>query len=403
MPLPFVLLLIVLTHTSFKGSKVLVTLFAIELGASEFIVGFLFAMYSLFPAFLSIYAGQISDRLGFRPPMLLGAVGLLAGLLIPYYFPSLLGLLCSVTLIGLCYIFYIVSIQHLVGTIGSEADRTRNYSYYSIAVGVTALSGPTLAGFAIEHLGHRHTFTLLALFPFLPIVVLLLVRSAKAGRESPSDKGPKEERRFGDLWRSPPLRRVMVTAGILETGNELVNFLLPIYGHSVGLSPSEIGLVMGAYGAALLVMRALMPALVRRSSEELVLSYSMTVACTACVIFPFVGTFAPMLLVAFLMGAGLGCGAPLSMVLTYNRAPPGRSGEAMGLRQVVNKSTEVMVPMVFGSVSTAFGMWPVFWVDGLLLGFGSWLMRKEARFRDAQRLEATPDAQNETKRTQART
>ena len=40
-----------------------------------------------------------------------------------------------------------------------------------------------------------------------------------------------------------PLRRVLVTAGILETGNEVLNFLLPIYGHSIGLSASKIGLV----------------------------------------------------------------------------------------------------------------------------------------------------------------
>ena len=51
----------------------------------------------------------------------------------------------------------------------------------------------------------------------------------------------------------------------------------------------------------------------------------------------------------------------------------------MGLRQVVNKSTEVLVPLVFGSMSTAVGMLPVFWVDALMLAAGSLLMRKEAK------------------------
>lgn len=46
--------------------------------------------------------------------------------------------------------------------------------------------------------------------------------------------------------------------------------------------------------------------------------------------------------VSFVLGLGLGCGAPLSLVLAYNRSPAGRSGEAMGLRQTFNKAIEVL-------------------------------------------------------------
>ena len=181
-----------------------------------------------------------------------------------------------------------------------------------------------------------------------------------------------------DLLSNPGMRRVLLTAGILETGNELVNFLLPIYGHSIGLSPSKIGLVIGSFAVALLFVRAIMPAMVKRSSEERVLCGSMLVAATAGSMLPFTTDFTTLAMVSFIMGIGLGCGAPLSLVLTYNRAPPGRSGEAIGLRQVVNKATEVVVPMVFGSMSTALGMLPVFWLNACMLGTGSWLMHREA-------------------------
>ena len=103
----------------------------------------------------------------------------------------------------------------------------------------------------------------------------------------------------------------------------------------------------------------------------------MLVAAFTCLAFPLVENFAPLLGVAFVMGLGLGCGAPLSLVLSYNRAPTGRTGEAMGLRQTVNKGTEVLVPIVFGTLSTALGMLPVFWLDAAMLGVGSWLMRRE--------------------------
>jgi len=371
-----ILLVTLLNHVSFKGSKVLISLFAIDLGASPMTIGLLFSMYSVFPVFLSVYAGQVSDRIGFRAPMIFGSVGLLGGLLLPYFIPTITALFLSATLIGLCYIFYIVSVQHLIGAIGEGAARTRNYSMFSVFIGFTALVGPTTAGFAIDGVGYRSTYLLLAVFPVIPIVILMFLR-----RYLPQPRRHDETRaghRLGDLLGNVPLRRVLVTAGILETGNELVNFLLPIYGHSIGLSASQIGLVIGAYAVSLLFVRALMPTLVRQWSEERVLSSSLLLAGLTCLAFPFVETFVLLLAVSFMMGLGLGCGAPLSLVLAYNRAPAGRSGEAMGLRQTVNKGTEVLVPILFGTLSTAVGMLPVFWLDAVMLSIGGWLMHREA-------------------------
>lgn len=371
-----VLAVTLLNHISFKGSKILISLFAIDLGATPMTIGVLFAMYSVFPVFLSVYAGKISDRLGFRWPMVLGSVGLLSGLILPYAVPSVVALFASATLIGMCYIFYIVSVQHLIGSMGEGIARTRNYSIFSVCVGLTALIGPTTAGFAIDGIGHRSTYLLLAAFPVVPIIVLMFLK-----RYLPQPRHHDEPRtghRVMDLLMNVPLRRVLITAGILETGNELVNFLLPIYGHSIGLSASQIGLVIGAFASALLLIRALMPALVRRWSEERVLGGSMLLAALTCLAFPLVESFTLLLCVAFVMGLGLGCGAPLSLVLSYNRAPAGRSGEAMGLRQTVNKGTEVLVPIVFGTLSTAVGMLPVFWLDAVMLAIGGWLMRRDA-------------------------
>jgi MFS family permease len=370
-----VLLVTLLNHISFKGSKILISLFAIDLGATPMTIGVLFAMYSVFPVFLSVYAGKVSDRLGFRWPMVFGSVGLLCGLLLPYAVPSLTALFVSATLIGMCYIFYIVSVQHLIGSMGEGIARTRNYSIFSVCVGLTALVGPTTAGFAIDGIGHRSTYLLLAAFPVVPIIVLMFLKSYLPQPRRHDE--PRTGQRVMDLLGNVPLRRVLITAGILETGNELVNFLLPIYGHSIGLTASEIGLVIGGFGSALLLIRALMPALVRRWSEEQVLGGSMLLAALTCLAFPLVESFALLLCVAFVMGLGLGCGAPLSLVLSYNRAPSGRSGEAMGLRQTVNKGTEVLVPIVFGTLSTAVGMLPVFWLDAVMLGIGGWLMRRD--------------------------
>ena len=377
--------LTVLTHTSFKGSKVLIALYAYDLGANPLTIGLLFSMYSLFPIFLSVYAGKLSDRYGSRLPMLFGAIGLVVGLLLPFAFPRLETLFLSATLIGVCYIFYIVSVQHLIGSIGEPANRTRNFSIFSLGIAATALVGPTTTGFAIDAIGYRSTYLLLATIPALPILAMLifprLLPSVQIKAKAPA------EQRTRDLLRNAPLRRALITAGVVETGVELFNFFLPIYARSIDFSASQIGIIMGTFGAALIVVRTFMPALARWSSEERVLSTSLYIAAATYLVFPLVSSFAGLLVMSFVLGLGLGCGSPLSLVLAYNRSPPGRSGEALGIRQVVNKVTETTMPVVFGSLGV-IAMASAFWVDAAMLAFGAWLIGQDA----GRRLKKPPPA-----------
>jgi MFS family permease len=377
--MPFVLIMLValLNHSAFKGNKVLISLFAIDLGASPATIGLLYAMYSVFPIFLSVYAGKVSDRFGFRLPVILASTGVVASLLLPFLFPHLATLFVCATLAGICNIFYVVAIQHVVGSHGDAQERTRNYSIFSICVGVTSMAGPVLTGFAIDGIGHRPTFLLLAALPAATVLMLLVRAVMVPPRIRPERRSATQG--IADLIGNVRLRHVLIATAFLETGGELFNFLMPIYGHSIGLSATQIGLVMGAYGLALMSVRTVMPALVRRSSEERVFSASLFLAGAACVLFPFMPGFAPLLVVSFVLGLGMGCGAPLSMVLAYNRSPEGRAGEAIGLRQTVNKTMEAIMPVFFGFLSTALGFMPVYWIGALVLAGGGWLMHSEAR------------------------
>ena len=217
MTIPLVILLTVLTHTAFKGSRVVISLYAIQFGASPFEIGILFSMYSVFPVLLSVYAGKISDRLGFRLPMLFGAFGLMAALLLPFALPRLATLYASAILIGMCYIFYTVSVQHFVGAAGEGHERTRNYSVFSLGIAVTSMLGPLSAGFAIDLIGHRATYLMLALMPALPFLALLFFPKLL-----PRVHGKEEEREgqhIMDLVRDRPLRRAR--AEILSEGWEI--------------------------------------------------------------------------------------------------------------------------------------------------------------------------------------
>jgi len=80
--------------------------------------------------------------------------------------------------------------------------------------------------------------------------------------------------------------------------------------------------------------------------------------------------------IAFLLGLALGCSQPLSLTLTFSRAPEGRSGEALGLRPTINNFTHLTVPLLFGSIGSLFGVGPVFLANSAMLVTGGLLSRR---------------------------
>jgi hypothetical protein len=77
-----------------------------------------------------------------------------------------------------------------------------------------------------------------------------------------------------------------------------------------------------------------------------------------------------------MLGMGTGCGQPLTLMMIYARAPTGRSGEALGLRMTINNLTHILVPVLFGTLSSIVGLAPVFLANSVLLGAAGFLTKK---------------------------
>jgi predicted MFS family arabinose efflux permease len=286
-------------------------------------------------------------------------------LLLPALHEDLFLLLACPALVGLGQIFVQVSIQNAVGSIGGADARAGNFGTFSLGASISTFVGPSLAGFSIDALGFRPTYVVLASMSLavVPLVLLFAHRMPARG----ADESGKPGGRALDLFREAPLRRTLFMSGAALTGIELFSFYMPIYGKSIGLSATGIGLVLSAYAAAAFVVRLLMQELARRYSETGVLTASLLVAGATYALFPLLSGVPMLVLLAFLLGLGLGSAQPLTIMLTYHHAPPGRSGEALGMRLTVNKITQIAIPVVFGGIGAVFGLAPVFWANAAFL------------------------------------
>ncbi|HET7403547.1 MAG TPA: MFS transporter [Usitatibacter sp.] len=350
-----------------RGAKMLVSLSALDYGASSFEVGLIGATFPVFQLLLAVYAGRISDRIGVRVPLIAGSLTIAASTAIPLAWPGIPGLVVAGLAIGCGMIFFQVSMHNLIGSYGTGDARTRNFATFSLGQSTSAFFGPSITGFSIDGWGYRATFALLALVALVPAAIMLAI-PAIVPRQAAS--AHKEKGGARELLAIPGLRRTLIMSGVTLTGVELFSFYFPVYGRAVGLSASAIGMVMSSYALAAFIVRMGMHRASRAIGEIGVLTASLLVAGATFFLVPLFSQAPLLAAVAFLLGLGLGCAQPLTILLTYNHAPAGRSGEALGMRLTVNKLIQIAVPLLFGGLGTAFGLLPVFWANGAFLLLG---------------------------------
>src|SRR5574341_167461 len=360
-----VVLLAVLNSIGQRGAKVAVSLYALELGAGAAAVGVLAALFAAFPLLLAVRAGRLSDRFGVRAPIVLGSAVMALGLAVPLAAPGIASLFLCSALMGLGHIFFHVSVHNLVGSLGDDAERTRNFSTFALGSSIAAFLGPSTAGFAIEFAGFGPAFALLAIVAATPALVVLVSPGLIPSRVA--HEGEAQAKSAFDLLAIPALRRTLIMSGVTLTGIELFSFYLPIYGRSIGLSASVIGMVLSTYAVAGFIVRSFMHRLAQRYTEVGVLTGSLFIAALAYLAVPGLADGFLLAGAAFALGLALGSAQPLTIILTYNHAPAGRSGEALGMRIMANKVTQIAVPLAFGGFGAALGATPVFVATGVFL------------------------------------
>jgi MFS family permease len=182
-------------------------------------------------------------------------------------------------------------------------------------------------------------------------------------------KEGNQEYSFVELLLKRSLRKTFITSGIILTGVGLYEFYFPIYGKTLGLSASTIGVIVSCNAVAYILSRLLMQWMLSKFKEETVLGGCLTISAVAFFLIPLFDQAYFLMIISFIMGLGMGCCQPLSIVMAYNRSPKGRTGEVLGIRLTVNKTVQFVVPILFGSVGSVLGFFPVFWSNAFLLMF----------------------------------
>ena len=383
MPIHYVLALGLLNGASARAApRVSLPLYALALGAQPLVVGMLAATFSVLPMLLSVQAGQLVDRFGARWLLLWGGLVGVLGMLIPFFVPGLAAVFMAATVAGAAAGVCEVALQNLVGLLSTQQSRALNFSNYSLMGSISNFVGPLMAGFSIDLSGHPATCLYLALCALVPVAMVTIWGGAlPAGtRQVKHAEGGAR-----DMLSEPGVRRTLATSSLLQTGKDIFQFYMPVYMHAIGMSASIIGVVISMNAVAAFVVRSVLPRLIARFKEEKMLAFAFYLSAVSLMLIPFFEDAVTLALISFVFGLGMGAGQPIITLLMFSNSAEGRSGEALGLRMTVIHLTKIVVPVAFGSVGSALGLPPVFWLNAVMLGTGGLLSRPGTIVRSGRR------------------
>ncbi len=349
-------------------------LYAIHLDVTPLELGLVIASVALCPMIFGIYLGRISDRIGFRLPLVAGSFSGGVALILPFLFRDNLFVLYLTQLIfGLSQMLTLVTMQNLIGTLSKEESRSNNFSFLSLGISISNLLSPFFTGLSIDYFHYRFTYLFLSVAAVIPGLVLLFpIRTVK---QEWTKENVSISSGFFDLFRSPQLRNILITSGIILTGIGIYEFYLPVFGSHIGLTASMIGFILSVHASAYFFVRLLMPFFVKVFKENRLLMYCLWVTGIIFLLIPYAQNPVLLAAISFVLGLSLGCCQPLSIAMAYNHSPSGRTGEVLGLRMTINKIVQFLIPIAFGSMVSALGFFTIFWSSAILCLMSGWLIR----------------------------
>ncbi|WP_261180841.1 MFS transporter [Anaerobacillus sp. CMMVII] len=300
-----------------RGSRPIISLYADNIGASPFFIGLLAAAFAFLPMLFAISVGKWLDKQGAKKMTMIGSIGMLLSFILPVLYPTLFSLLFNQLLIGISHLCILISLQKTVGNI--VGDRDRLIAAFSLSGAFGEFVGAILTGYLFEMTGFRWTFLIMILFIIVGLVFTrLMPNMVKKEQKKLVDK--KAEKTW-KMLKNVNLRKALIVSGLVLFSKDLVVAYFPVYGNSIGLSPSQIGLVIGLLSAMSMIIRFLQSELVHTIGRARLMVLLLVVSGISFILIPTTSSLLLLILISLVLGAGLGLGQPLSLVYTLNVTP----------------------------------------------------------------------------------
>ena len=333
-------------------------IFAADLGALPELIGVIVAASTVTGVFFKLPSGTLSDVLGRKRMMVLGALFFAAP---PFVYPLVQepwSLLVLRFVHGFATAIFSPVASAYVASL-AETGRGARLGWFSSANDIGATAGPLIGGFALYFTAsYSLTYLLVGVLGVLTLLVVLLLpdvdHEARA-EKTLAARAADFRRGIAEVFRTPPIFIAAGIEAVMYLGYGAFLGFLPIYAKKVGLNDAEIAIVLGAQ----LILAMLAKPITGRLSDRVGRIPVIVVGLLLCAIaLPLI--FRSETLTAFVLGApvlGLGVGAvtPVTNALIADLALARHLGAAMGVFGTIWDVGEAAGPVIAGFLIGGLG------------------------------------------------
>jgi DHA1 family tetracycline resistance protein-like MFS transporter len=318
--------------------------------------GLLAGSYALMQFLFAPLLGNLSDRVGRRPVLLVSLFGFGVNYLILGFAPSLAWLFAARVLSGITGAS-ITTANAYIADVSEPANRARNFGLVGAAFGVGFIFGPAIGGI-LGHFGPR--------VPFFASAIIVLINWIYGFFVLPESL-PRERRRAFSLRQANPLggllrlRRFPMIAGLAlafvfvalaQRGLESIWVLYTRYRY--GWHELENGLTLALVGLMVGVVQGyLVRHVVRRIGERRTVELGLVLASVGFVLYGLASE--GWMLIAVIAFASLGgIAGPAIQSLVTGAAPPDAQGAVQGMLTSLLSLTSIVAPVASTQLFAAF-------------------------------------------------
>jgi len=334
--------------------------YADSLGISLTFVSVIVSAAAIGTLLTDVPAGALLFRIGLRRSMLLGAALVVLGTLslaLPLSPIQVVGLRI---LAGIGTALWSLSRHAFIAQSVDIGSRGRSIAVFGGINRIGVFGGPALGGAIATASSTTASFLVAGFMGLLALVAAVMF--------TPDDHGLALERRgtgrkrwdlVGTTLRthSSDLTAAAVAqlfAQMIRQGRQL---LIPLVGaRELGLNPAEVGTIMTI--SAVVDMSMFFPAgvLMDRFGRKFASVPSFAIMAIGIGMVPYAGSFVGLLIAGLVIGLGNGLGSGSMMTLGADLAPPGATGEFLGIWRLIGDIGMVAGPLSVGVIASQMGL-----------------------------------------------
>jgi MFS family permease len=326
-----------LAEISRTMTAVQVPVYLRELGANIGQIGLFFTISLIFPLLLRIFGGWLSDTIGRLRALFLGSAAGAITYAVYAFAPSWQAALPGPAFLACATALIYPSYKAYIADLTNDSNRGRFFGITDGVIRFAWVIGPPVGGLIGQALGYRTMF--LASFGSYTVAALLFLsltrKTSKPAAASmlswPSLKSSFLE--MGALILAGGLVTwILIVDGVRDIAFKLSFDLMPVYLSDIaGISKTDIGILDGLFGLAIVLSTFPAGVLVDKVSERLGIVLGLLLMILSRLVFAFANGFCGFALSWILLGMGGGLLDPAGSSLIARGVPSRLRGIAYGL------------------------------------------------------------------------